>query len=114
MANQLKMADIQALLALHGLGWSQRRIAREHLIDRETVARYIGLACEAAAKPASAPAGSEGVEGSNPASAPSGSSGTMEGVEGSKLASGIPPSASQKPVPWRPAMGPFTCAACGG
>jgi transposase len=83
MANQLNMADIQALLALHGRGWSQRRIARELGIDRETVARHIGLA----AKPASAPPGSEGVEGSNPASAPPGSSGTTEGVESSKPAS---------------------------
>ena len=44
MANQLKMADIQALLALHGHGWSNRRIARELSIDRETVGRHVRLA----------------------------------------------------------------------
>jgi len=37
MANQLKMADVQALMALHERGWSNRRIARELSIDRETV-----------------------------------------------------------------------------
>jgi IS30 family transposase len=40
MANQLKMADIQAIPAILEQGWSQRRIARELGIDRETVARY--------------------------------------------------------------------------
>jgi transposase len=44
MANQLKMAMIQALLALHARGWSKRRIARELGIDRGTVARYLQLA----------------------------------------------------------------------
>jgi transposase len=77
MANQLKMADIQALLALHGRGWSNRRIARELSIDRETVGRHVRLADAAAANSASAPPGSEGSaagpEGSKPASAPSGS-----------------------------------------
>ena len=41
MANQLKMADLQALMALHRRGWSKRRIARELGIDRETVGRHI-------------------------------------------------------------------------
>jgi IS30 family transposase len=50
MANQLKMAMSQALLALHARGWSQRRIARELGIDRGTVARYLQLAEQA--KPA--------------------------------------------------------------
>lgn len=44
MANQLKMAMIQALLALHARGWWQRRIARELEINRGTVARYLQLA----------------------------------------------------------------------
>jgi transposase len=41
MANQLKMAVVQAILTLVGLGWSQRRIAKELGLDRETVARYV-------------------------------------------------------------------------
>jgi len=40
MANQLKMALIEALLSLHRRGWSQRRIASELNVDRETVARW--------------------------------------------------------------------------
>ncbi|MFU8832735.1 MAG: IS21 family transposase [Wenzhouxiangella sp.] len=41
MANQLKMAVVHAILTLARLGWSQRRIAQELGIDRETVARYV-------------------------------------------------------------------------
>ena len=55
MSNLLKMADMQAILALHGLGWSNRRIARELDIHRETVGDYVR---EAGSKPASAPTGS--------------------------------------------------------
>ena len=44
MANQLKMADIQSVLALHNNGWSARRIARDLGINRETVGRYLRLA----------------------------------------------------------------------
>ena len=55
MANQLKMADLQSLYALHRAGWSARRIARELNIDRETVGRYLRAA---ESKPATeAPAG---------------------------------------------------------
>ena len=41
MANRLKMARVQSILSLHAQGWSQRRIARELGIDRETVSRYV-------------------------------------------------------------------------
>jgi hypothetical protein len=51
MANQLKMAAVDTILTLYGLGWSQRRIAGELGIDRETVARYIHSA-PTEAKPA--------------------------------------------------------------
>jgi len=72
--NQLKMDIQQAISALSSSGWSQRRIARELKIDRETVARYRGLAREAVApKPAILPAGSASVEGANPAIVPPGS-----------------------------------------
>jgi transposase len=51
MANQLKMANIQAIQALKASGWSNRRIARELGFDRETVSRYVKLA-ETGSKPA--------------------------------------------------------------
>jgi len=69
MANQLKMDMVNAILTLKQRGWSQRRIARELGINRETVARYINLP-DAGPKPATnAPPGSEG---SKPANAPTG------------------------------------------
>ena len=41
MSNHLKVAMIDIIASLHRKGWSQRRIARELGIDRETVARYL-------------------------------------------------------------------------
>lgn len=55
MANRLKMAQIQAVVALLQQGWSQRRVARELGLDRETVARYAQMA----AKPANLRPGSD-------------------------------------------------------
>lgn len=74
MANRLKMALEQSIHTLHQQGWSQRRIARELGIHRETVARHLkGL--HHASRPANAPIGSDDVQdGSNPANAPIGSS----------------------------------------
>ena len=80
MANQLKMVLIETILTLHRRGWSQRRIARELGIDRETVRRY--LRSEAVPKSAEAPSGSAapGLE-AKPAKAPPGSGGaSKEGV----------------------------------
>ena len=54
MSNRLKVAMIDVILSLHRKGWSQRRIATELDINRETVARYLKLA-RAAPKPAIAP-----------------------------------------------------------
>jgi transposase len=77
MANQLKMALIETIHTLRRRGWSQRRIARELDIDRETVGRYLRMA-ESAPKPAIAPPVSLAlVPESKPAIAPLGS----EGVE---------------------------------
>jgi len=57
MANQLKMAMVNAITTLKSRGWSMRRIARELGVDRGTVSRYVELED---AKPASnAPTGSE-------------------------------------------------------
>jgi transposase len=61
MANQLKMAEIHAILTLRARGWSFRRIARELGVHRETVAGYVQRAAAYAeanlAKPAIAPTG---------------------------------------------------------
>ena len=71
--NQLKMDIQQTISTLSRGGWSQRRIARELGIDRETVARYRRLARQLAEpKPAISPAGSEPTEGLNPAIVPPG------------------------------------------
>jgi hypothetical protein len=66
MANVLKMAIIESILSLHAQRWSQRRIARELKVDRETVRKYLrqGLSDS---KPAIAPTGSGG---SKPATFP--------------------------------------------
>jgi len=72
--NRLKM-DIQITInTLSRSGWSQRRIARELGIDRETVARYRKLARQTEEpKPAIPPAGSEVVPEAKPAISPAGS-----------------------------------------
>ena len=53
--NRLEVSLQQAIIALHGRGWSQRRIARELHINRETVAVHVH-----AAKPAISTTGSNG------------------------------------------------------
>ncbi len=71
--NQLKMDIQQTISTLSRSGWSQRRIARELGIDRETVARYRRLARQREEpKPAIPPTGSGPVEGPNPAIVPPG------------------------------------------
>src|SRR6202789_2540814 len=69
----IKVATIDIILSLHRRGWSQRRIAAELDINRETVARYLKRA-KSASKPANAPTGSDTLESaSHPANAPTGS-----------------------------------------
>ena len=58
MANQLKMAAIDAILTLHAQGWSQRAIARRLGVHRETVSRHVRLA-SSDSKPAILHAGAE-------------------------------------------------------
>jgi len=73
MSNLLKVAMIETILSLGQRGWSQRRIARELGINRETVARYLRNVPRSA-KPAIAPAGSADLDSnSKPAIAPLGS-----------------------------------------
>jgi transposase len=59
MANQLKMAEVQAILALVKRGWSFRRISRELGVHRETVSRYARVEAEKS-KPAISTPGSSG------------------------------------------------------
>lgn len=66
MANVLKMALIESILSLYAQHWSQRRIARELQIDRETVRKYLRERLSGS-KPAIAPTGSGG---SKPATFP--------------------------------------------
>jgi transposase len=82
MANQLKVAKVLSIKSLHAQGWSQRRIARELGINRETVARYLRESSKPAKappgsgdpKPAKAPPGCEAAKDhSKPAKAPTGS-----------------------------------------
>ena len=73
MANLLKMAISETIRTLHRRGWSQRRIADELGVNRETVARHLRLP-EPGPKPANAPAGSQPADGAaKPAIAPTGS-----------------------------------------
>jgi len=58
MANRLKMALLDSIVTLFEQGWSQRRIARELGINRESVARHLRQA-QAESKPAIAPTGSD-------------------------------------------------------
>jgi transposase len=73
MANRLKMALIDSIQSLYQLGWSQRRIAHELRVNRETVAKHLGD-LHGPSKPANAPLGSLGGGApSKPANAPLGS-----------------------------------------
>ena len=74
--NQLKMDIQQTINTLSRGGWSQRRIARELGIDRETVARYRRLARQVEEpNPTIPPAGSELAGVPNPAIVPPGPEG---------------------------------------
>ena len=73
MANQLKMAMVQAIIGLLVQGWSHRRIARELGIHRETVARYDRLRKASGSKPANPTLGSDIEDHPKPANATPGS-----------------------------------------
>jgi transposase len=81
MANQLRMAKIDAILALHQRKWSIRRIAKELGLHRDTVVRHLQLD-EARSKQARAPLGSAGewsvCAEAKPASALEGASGEKQ------------------------------------
>ncbi len=96
MANLLKMAISESIRTLHGRRWSQRRIADELGINRETVARHLRQA-ELTSKPANAPTGSdEGQSAPKPANAPTGSD---EDCRESKPANALPGSEGCQSAP---------------
>jgi transposase len=103
MSNLLKVAMIDIILSLHRRGWSQRRIADELEIHRETVARYLKKA-EAAPKPANAPPGSTSVEAApKPANAPPGST----SVEAAPKPANAPPGSTTIEAAPKPANAPL-------
>jgi transposase len=106
MANQLKMAKIDAILALHQRNWSIRRIAKELGLHRDTVARHIQLA-EGTAKPARAPLGSAEELLICPDSKPAPAA---EGAPTAKPASAEGGASGSKPAP--PEGAPIGCPAC--
>lgn len=84
MANRLNVAKVHSIQVLHERGWSDRRIARELGIHRETVARYVRLGQaqrppeeapdgSGPSEPAKVPTGSEVSEAPKPAKVPTGS-----------------------------------------
>src|SRR5271163_3184339 len=68
--NELNVNLQHSILTLAGNGWSNRRIARELGINRETVGKYLVLA---RSKPAISTPGSEGNSDSKPAISTAGS-----------------------------------------
>src|SRR6516162_7928515 len=90
MANLLKMAISETIRTLHRRGWSQRRIAAELGIHRETVARHLRLP-DSDPKPANAPTGpDEGDTASDAVHAPA-ASGTVPPSRGTGPVSGCEP-----------------------
>jgi transposase len=98
MANQLKMAVVQAILSLHAQGWSQRSIALRLGVHRETVSRHIRQATSES-KPATLPAGlavaGDGSEVPKPAIL-HGPSGMGDATAGGSV--GADPTADAKPA----------------
>jgi transposase len=91
MANLLKMADRETILTLYRRGWSQRRIAAELGINRETVARHIRLA-DSLPKPANAPTGAAADhDAPKPANAPTGAEHPDGTLERTATTPGTPP-----------------------
>ena len=105
MSYLLKVATIDIILSLHRRGWSQRRIARELNVNRETVARHLKHA-KSAAELANAPTGSDTPDpASKPANAPTGSDDPETQPIASDQPHGSPPitvaSRKSECEPWR-------------
>jgi transposase len=118
MANELKMAKIDAILALHLRHWSIRRIAKELGVHRDTVAAYIhaheqpseaagamrGVAdCYAEAKQATQAEGAHDSKQATPEQAPIGSK--QATPEQAPIGTAAPKSGGRRQVshcePWR-------------
>jgi len=110
VANLLNMAVIDTIFTLRTRGWSHREIAEALGIHRETVARYLHQAGEAA-KPAKAPIGSpEDAEAAKPAKAPIGSPEDAEAAKPAKAPIGSPEDADA-PKPAKAPIGADTVPA---
>ena len=91
MANQLSVAKFHSILTLHERGWSQRRIARELGINRETVARYVRQARAGDSKPATnAPPGSASPGAGRPGAKPATLDKALTGSMGLEAVGGVP------------------------
>ena len=121
MANRLKMAMVEAILALVARGWPQRRIARELGINRETVGRYAALAPRQAglAAVAAQPGVSARLSADGCAALPPADGAPPKPATQAPIGSGEAPSGSGGPKPATPApIGsadpkPATEAPCG-
>jgi hypothetical protein len=83
MADVLKMALQQTIVALWRRGWSFRRIADELGVHRETVSRYVRLEADTAGgqvngppKPSKVTAGKQGADGPEPSTVTAGNPAT--------------------------------------
>src|SRR5208283_3378887 len=100
MANLLKMAIVETILTLRRRGWSQRRIARELDLNRETVARHLRQAQSATSTPADSAA-----DQPKPASAPLGSGAPPAEPKPASAPLGSGPAAADAPDPNPPTTG---------
>jgi len=89
MANRLTMAIVQAILQLHSLHWSQRRIAEELAIDRKTVRRHLLRQLGRPNAP-KAPTGSEASKGTTLHPVPAPSEKSSDHAEAADLSAGPP------------------------
>lgn len=87
MANHLKMAERETIVALHRQGWSKRRIARELGVDRGAVRRLLRVS----SRPNSGEAASESSIAPTP----------VEVLTGSECAGTVPGAARSKCDPFR-------------
>ena len=101
MANRLKMAIVHSIHHLHSLDWSQRRIARELGIDRETVRQYLLEGLDRS-KPAIPPTGSDGSKPATFSGLPGPDGNLSDGAENAENVGGsipaIPPAGSARPA----------------
>ena len=95
--NTLSVSLQHSILTLAANGWSQRRIARELGIHRETVGRHLQLQDS---KPAKVPTGSESELDSKPAKVPAGSV-EAEPPKPAKVPAGFSPRSRSQCECWR-------------